>query len=206
MPFSIAARANIGRELFGFGAKRPQIGLRQRQLRAQFTGVGGDRDREIVTHQITPELSRLAAGEVIEPADDQDDRAGAAFAGPGDGHRHIPGGDARRLVYMTRTGIGVAKGGAGIGYIHAGGGQDIGCALGSVAGQSSASHTKPARIGRDPVALPCASATQAIEYLQIPATGRRPLRRKPSSDYFLEIRHRRCPRQRYRGRRQQARR
>jgi hypothetical protein len=37
----VASRANIVRELAGFGAEGPQIGLRQCQLRAQFAGVGG---------------------------------------------------------------------------------------------------------------------------------------------------------------------
>jgi hypothetical protein len=37
-----AAGANIAGKFAGFGAERPQIGLRQRQLRAQFRCVGGE--------------------------------------------------------------------------------------------------------------------------------------------------------------------
>ncbi len=46
----VAAAADLGGELLGLGAERPEIGLRQRQLRAQRAGVGSDRDRKIISH------------------------------------------------------------------------------------------------------------------------------------------------------------
>jgi hypothetical protein len=49
----VAAGADVGGELPGVGAKRLQIGLCERQLRAQLAGVGGDGDRKVVRHLST---------------------------------------------------------------------------------------------------------------------------------------------------------
>jgi hypothetical protein len=46
----IAAGADGVDKLLGLGGERPQIALRQRQLRAQVGRVGGDRDRDIIRH------------------------------------------------------------------------------------------------------------------------------------------------------------